>query len=429
MFILNRNSLLALILLIIAVSCHMEKRIQKTQLPILNNKTSTDTWLSDLLSQNPFLFDSILKEKDELRVQIIYTRVDRDKKGHPRFTDHYFNVNDSNYFYPASTVKLPIALLALQRLHELNIPGLDMNTTMITEADYSGQTPVYNDSTAADNKPTIAHYIKKILLVSDNDAFNRLYEFLGQEYINNTLHKMGYGDAQIIHRLNISLPEDQNRHTNPIKFLDANGKVIYEKPTENSQLVYAQRNTKIGKGYMKGDQLINEPLDFSKKNRLSLQDLHSIMRSVIFPQYVLPKQRFNLSKEDYDFVHKYMSMFPRESKFPSYDSSYVDAYSKFLLWGEGEEKQLGDIRIFHKSGDAYGFMLDITYVADFKNNIEFMVSAVIYCNSDGILNDDKYDYKNVGYPFFKQLGKVIYEYELKRKRKFIPDLSTMKFVY
>ena len=185
----------------------------------------------------------------------------------------------------------------------------------------------------------------------------------------------------------------------------------------------------MGKGFIRGDQLVNEPFDFSKKNRLSLQDLHNILRSVIFPKEVSAKQRFNLSKEDYDFLHKYMSMFPRESKYPPYDSTYVDAYSKFLLWGEGKETQRGNIRIFHKSGDAYGFMIDATYVVDFTNNIEFMVSAEIYCNSDGIFNDDKYDYQTVGYPFFKYLGQVIYDHELKRKGKHQPDLSTMKFDY
>jgi len=52
-----------------------------------------------------------------------------------------------------------------------------------------------------------------------------------------------------------------------------------------------------------------------------------------------------------------------------------------------------------------------------------MLCATIYCNSDGILNDDKYDYETVGYPFMKHLGQLIYDHELKRKRKFIPDLS------
>jgi hypothetical protein len=240
---------------------------------------------------------------------------------------------------------------------------------------------------------------------------------------------MGYEDAQIIHRLNISLSEDENSHTNPIKFLDSNGRVIYEKPAENSQLIYAQRNTKLGKGFMRGDQVINESFDFSKKNRLCLQDLHSILKSVIFPEQVSKKQRFNLIKEDYAFVHKYMSMFPRESSYPFYDSSYMDAYSKFLLWGEEKENQSGDIRIFHKSGDAYGFMIDAVYCADFKNNIEFMVTAEIYANSDGIFNDDKYDYQTISYPFFKRLGEVIYEHELKRKREHEPDLSSMKFDY
>jgi len=66
---------------------------------------------------------------------------------------------------------------------------------------------------------------------------------------------------------------------------------------------------------------------------------------------------------------------------------------------------------------------DIAYVADFKNKVEFMVSAVIYVNSDGILNDDKYEYEEIGYPFFKELGDILYGYELTRKRRYSPDLK------
>ena len=86
-----------------------------------------------------------------------------------------------------------------------------------------------------------------------------------------------------------------------------------------------------------------------------------------------------------------------------------------------------NIRIFNKEGDAYGFLTDVSYFVDFKNNVEFFLSANIYCNSDGIFNDDQYDYETVGYPFLKNLGRVIYQYELKRNRKRIPDLSTFRF--
>ena len=396
----------------------------------LNNPS--DTFINNLLAKNPKLFDAILTHKEDYKIQIIYTQIDRGKKKKDkiRLTDHTFNLNEGNYFYPASTVKLPIAILALQRLNELKITGLNKNSTMITEAAYSGQTEVCNDPSSADGRPTIANYIKKILLVSDNDAFNRLFEFLGPGYINTSLHQMGYKNVQIIHRLEVSLTEDQNRHTNPILFFDTTGRIIYRQPLVYTTLEYAQRDTKLGQGYFKGGKLINEPFDFSKKNRLPLQDLHNIMRSIMFPNAVPEVQRFNLTKEDYDFLHRYMSMMPQESKSPVYPSpEYWDTYVKFLYYGSEPGKAEPNIRIFNKPGDAYGFLIDAAYIADYKNNIEFMLSAIIYCNSDGIFNDDKYDYDAIGFPFMKNLGRIIYDYELKRQRKHPPDFSSFQFSY
>ena len=390
--------------------------------------------LYKILDQNASLFQSVISDTQH-RVQIIYTQIDRRKNGRPQFIDYYFNVNDSAYFYPASTVKLPVAALALQKLNELKTNGLNKTTTMITEAKYSGQAEVYNDPSTADGRPTIEHYIKKILLVSDNDAFNRLYEFLGQEYINNSLHKMGYTDVQIIHRLEVSLTEDENRHTNPLRFFDTSGKLVYEKPLTESKLVYASRDTKpeiyrVGKGFYRRGELVNEPFDFSKKNRMSLTTLHNIVRGIMFPAAVPGKQRFKLAGDDYLFLRKYMSMTPPESKFPSYDKeNYRDNYVKFLFYGAENVPVKDGIRIFNKVGDAYGFLTDAAYIADFKNNVEFMLSAVIYCNSDEVLNDDKYDYDTVGLPFMKDLGRVIYEHELKRRRENVPGLDRFRFDY
>jgi hypothetical protein len=66
---------------------------------------------------------------------------------------------------------------------------------------------------------------------------------------------------------------------------------------------------------------------------------------------------------------------------------------------------------------------------DFERNIEFMLSAVIYCNSDEVLNDDQYDYDNLGFPFMKALGQVIYQHEVERERPRVPDLSRFKINY
>jgi hypothetical protein len=123
-----------------------------------------------------------------------------------------------------------------------------------------------------------------------------LYEFLGQEYINHHLHRMGYDQAQLIHRLEVSLSEEENRFTNPVRFTDSTGKILYEKAAENSQLSYATRNTRMGNGYLKAGQLVNEPFDFSKKNRLTLTELNNIVKSIHVSRSQFRKhQRFNLT--------------------------------------------------------------------------------------------------------------------------------------
>ena len=405
--------------------------------PLVLDDSKTDAFFENMLKENPALFDSILDNKKKWNVQIIYTQVDRGANGAPQLKNYYFNVNSSHYFYPASTVKLPISLLALQKLNELKDKGIDKNTTMITESGANTQqTPVYNDPTTPDGKPCIAQYIKKILMVSDNDAFNRLYEFLGQNYINSELHKKGYTDAQILHRLQIALPASENRQTNPVKFLDGNNNVLYDQAMQTNTEQYAERNDSLGQGYYQGDVLINEPMNFSKKNRISLEDLHNILISLVFPSRVNASQRFNLTDDDRLFVLKYMSQLPTESTYPPYSAdtaTYFSAYCKFLLLGGSRSATLkdlpGDVRIFNKPGDAYGQMLDIAYVVDYEKGVEFFLSAEIYCNSDGILNDDKYDYKTIGLPFMKNLGQLIYNYEMKRPKKYLPDLSPLKFIY
>jgi beta-lactamase class A len=222
-------------------------------------------------------------------------------------------------------------------------------------------------------------------MVSDNDAFNRLYEFLGQDYINEQLHKKGYGDVQILHRLNIFLSQDENRHTNPIKFLDGNNKILYEQPMQNNTKQYVSRNDSIASAYFKDTQLITQPMDFSNKNRISLADLHTILISLFFPSKVTAANRFNLTEDDRRFLFKYMSQLPTESTFPPYSAdtaAYWPAYCKFLLFGSEKKELPKNIRVFNKVGDAYGQLTDVAYIVDLDKKIEFFLSATIYCNTD-----------------------------------------------
>ena len=423
------------ILIYFFTGCNHVRKIS-TQAPINPTQSiaqpimdKSGTFFKSLFRENGVMFDSIDGNKENWNIQIIYTKIDRNKKNDSKLTTYTYNKNPG-YFYPASTVKFPIALLALEKVNELNQKGIDKNTTMLTEAAYSGQTPVYNDPNTIDGKPSIAQYIKKIFLVSDNDAANRLYEFLGQEYVNGVLHKKGFKEAQILHRLGIALSEAENRHTNPVNFYDGKGKLLYNQPLQYNSGKYISREDQLGAGYFKDGKLINTPMDFSKKNRISLQSLHEMLIGLISPKNVKAIHRFNITDDDRSFVLKQMSQFPGESLYPSYDTSeYHDAYVKFLFYGSEKGTLPKHIRIFNKVGNAYGQLVDVAYIADLRNNIEFFLSAAITCNADGILNDDKYDYDTIGFPFLKNIGQAVYKYELKRIKKVLPDLSTFTFSY
>lgn len=387
--------------------------------------------VENMMKRHPDKFRHILNQKDKLEIQIIYTQINRDSLNRPVFRSFYYNVDSTKYFYPASTVKLPMVLLALEKINQLNIKGLDKFTPMFHDSVYSGHISVKKDSTAESGLPSIAHYAKKILLVSDNDASNRLYEFMGQKAANDILKSKGY-NIRLLHRLERPLKPDQNRHTEPVRFL-RNDTLIYQQPMlVHEDSIKPPRRVFRGIGYIKQDTvLVNEPFEFTYKNSYPLQEQQEILKAVLFPGAIDPKKRFNLTESDRRYVMQYMSQLPRETKFPAYykDSGYYDSYCKFLVFGETKEPIPANIRIFNKVGDAYGYLIDNAYFVDFEHGVEFMLSAVINTNIDQIYNDSKYEYSSLGFPFMRDLGQTVYGYELKRKRKHQPDLSAFQFKY
>ncbi len=386
--------------------------------------------VESLMKTNRAFFQKYLDHRNEWEVQVIYTQIDRDSTNQPTFRSFYFNFDSGRYFYPASTVKLPQVVLALQKLNQLNQPGVNLFTTMLSDSVYSGQLSVTRDSTSHNGKPSIAHYAKKILVVSDNDAFNRLYEFVGQRETNAALRSRGY-QARFLHRLERSLSADQNRHTEAIRFLDDRGQVIYQQPMLINDSMIVDKSVLRGTGYMRGDSLIAEPFDFTYKNFYPLHEQQRLLRTILFPETVDSAQRFSLSQSDRDFLLQYMSQYPSETSYPHYfrDTTYYDAYCKFLMFGENRVGIPAHLRIFNKVGDAYGYLIDNAYIVDFESGVEFMLSAVINTNTDGVYNDSKYEYTTLGFPFMKELGLVVYDHERKRKRPRRPDLTQFKLSY
>ena len=395
-------------------------------------KTDT-TFLKKLMESKPELFAKILNHPNKNEVQIMYTQVNRDKNNKPSFKSFSYNLNAKRYFYPASTVKLAGVIFALEKVNELKVKGLNANLTMLTDSSFKGQTQVLKDESAANGKPSLAHYIKKVLLTSDNDAFNRLFEFIGRAEINAKLKKYGMNESRILNRLAIGDGGEAARNTNPIDFYDGD-KLIYHQDAQYDPKDYPLELTNliVGKGYMdSNEKLVNEPYSFANKNVFTIADQQSLMKRLMAPEAFAAKERFNLTADDYKLIYTYMSKLPTESDYPKYDAKeFWPTYAKMLYYGRDKNAVLDpNIRIFNKYGDSYGFIIDNAYFVDFKNKVEFFLTAVVQSNEDGIYNDGKYEYETVCYPFMKNIGEEIYKYELNRAKKQSPDLSRFKMDY
>jgi hypothetical protein len=394
---------------------------------VISNKL-TAQWPAPFSSILSGIQDSVTKKvlvnPKTYRYQLVYTKIDRDQNGIPHFTNYTLHADPENYFNPASMVKMPLAFLAMEKLYELNLPGVNKYTTMQFDSNYQRQVAMYADSSAENKKPSIAHFIKRAFLISENDPYNRLYQFVGQGPTNQKLIAKGYTSTKITRQF-MGYTEDQNRHTNGIQFMDEKELPILKlAPQYNKDSFQFGAPILIGDAHWNSkDEVVNAPFDFTRHNNISLVDMQKMLQSVIFPASVPKQNRFNMTEADRLFLLQYLSQYPSETNYPKYDSAhFYDSYVKFFFQ-DSTHAMPKHIRVFNKVGWAYGFLTDVSYVLDTKNNIDYMLSATVYVNSDGVVNDSKYDEESVGFPFLNKVGTAFYEYELKRPRKFKPVLK------
>lgn len=338
----------------------------------------------------------VMNNLEQHELQIRYTQIKRENDT-VSFQDYDFQVVDQNYFYPASSVKFPAAVLALQKLNRID--SLNRNTKFYVEGD-SVET-------------TFAKAISEIFAVSDNIANNRLVEFLGQDAMNKGLSERGVKPVRIAHRLGY---HSDDTATKPlIIYLNDSTTGIFEGTVNNAPKPLDLNKIKKGVGFQEEDSIIQEPFDFSLKNYYPITAQHGLLKRIIFPEKFAKDERFDLSKDQRQFLLTAMHTLPKKV---GYDATeYYDGYCKFLMYGDTKDDIPENIKIYNKVGWAYGTLTDCAYIVDKANNVEFMVTATLLVNKNGIFNDNQYEFDEVGIPFLAELGRQLYSFELNRKKE------------
>jgi hypothetical protein len=355
--------------------------------------------------------DAVVGDAPRYRFQAVLGIVEERPGDRPVLVQHTFRAADE-YLYPASTVKLFAAVAALETLAALRRDtglAIDADTPLVFHPLFPGELREDTDPTNLVNgRFTVRHEIRKLFLVSDNEAFNRLYELVGPGGIAASLARAGITGGRIVHRLSEARSAAENLRLPRIDF--AGEGFTYTLPERTAPPLPpapAEAGLEIGDAYLTGDSRVEGPMGFAAKNRFPLASLQRGLCMVVRPDVDCGGPGFALDPADRELLVEAMGQLPRESANPVYDPvEHPDASTKWLLPGVRRVLPEERVRIHDKSGQAYGFTLDNAWVVDTATGQSFFLAAALYTNDDGVLNDDLYDYETVALPFFVDLGEA-----------------------
>lgn len=353
----------------------------------------------------------VLAEAADLRAQVLVGEVVL-QDGKPTLSMQGWRT-DAEYFYPASTVKLFGAVAALERMRELQrkaAPALKLDTPLAFYGSRRGGAMLTEDpDNLSGGKLTLRHLVRESLMVSDNESFNRLFEFVGHDRLNERMWRAGLSSTRISHRLSIKMSILENRRTPTIELRMPEGVVRLAEETGKLELanVDDREGVLIGKGRMEGADLVPGPMSFIAKNRVKLRDLQVGLARVVRTDLPFEGEPFDLGDEERALLLEALSQYPGDSQDPRWDrAKYPDDYVKFFLPGVMRVIPKEHVRIYNKVGLAYGFVIDTSYIVDTRTQRGFFLAATIYANSDGVLDDNKYDYDTLAFPWMADLGEL-----------------------
>ncbi len=358
--------------------------------PLAAEDMGGDVGLDALLRSDPAIA-ALVDDAGRRKLQVLIAVPREDESGKPTLRRLGFRV-DAEYFYPASAVKLAVAVAAAQKLDDLQTaPSTRMRTL-----EREGTRTKTVDTTLADE-------MERSLVVSDNEANNRLFELVGRDELAERISGMGLPSTHIVHRLG-----DPGEHKSYAFELAPEGKDAFP---------VAQRigfethpvpidGLLVGTSYVdESGRLVSSPMSFANKNRMSLRDLQDLLIAVMRPE-LSDSIDLRLTPRTRNELVALLGMLPSESSRFRYPRA-LDDVNKPLLGAISAALPGDRVRVYGKGGRAYGFTVECSYVVDETSGRSAFVAAVVYANDNGTLNDDRYQYEDVADPFIARLGKLV----------------------
>lgn len=396
--------------------------VHRNEVGSMAARSAADVALEQLVRADPELAPT-LDEAVRRRIQILVAVPSIGPDGKETLRRARFRV-DAEYFYPASAIKLCVALGATEKLAELRDEttgpsdspdghrrsgpspkrnGLNLRTTLRFIEGEGRARRVTDTTTRAE--------LEKALVVSDNEASNRLFDFVGREELAERLSRIGLRSARIVQRLG-----DEGASPSP----------IVELVLKNKSMPIAQRigfeppppwtgatELAVGAAYFDDEQhtIVRQPMDFRSKNAIRLGDLQNALIAIVRPELFDVGPLPNIDPQDREQLKEVLQTLPSEMKAARRTSqrrrAQLDTIYKPIDVALRRMLPSHDLHVYGKGGRAFGFAVENVYVIDESTGRSFFLAASIYANDNEILNDDRYEYDSLANPFLVRLGETI----------------------
>lgn len=350
----------------------------------------------------------LLAARDEFELQVLWTRCSRSGSGNWQVArEHALGERRERWFAAASFVKLPLVALLLEQLCTRGL--IDRLDHLRVEVDASAACAPL--PAAAEGGWPLLRLLRAMCVVSDNRAYNALFELLGSDAIHRRLAELGYNDCRLAARLGCGGPRPGKLAA---RVLDAAGEVVWDSPRETveQRQPFPFGRALKGRAWMQGGRQTAGAHDFSDSNFMPLADVQRMTLELGSGQPLGDAPAFALCPVARRVLAQVMAMAPRECPDPVYPSQqFADDHAKWLVPLDAAGHLPEGLRIASKNAQSYGYIGDSAFIVDTARDIAFGLSAVLFVDRDGVLNDGRYAYADIGRPFLRELGAAVLAYE------------------
>lgn len=371
--------------------------------PSARAPSKPDPLVASVLARGGAPLKGVLAAPEKYRFQVLYASVTTPAKGPATLERHEYRA-DAEYFFPASSMKVPVALAGYERLPTMRAAG---SPSLSRDASLR----IFPIEGEADPYvTTLARETWRALIVSDNSSANRLLAFTGHREANETLWGLRLGSARVHTGFSMTADSAPPEVSPRIGVVSPSG-TLEDIPARRSVLTLPKTKAaglEVGTAAIVDGRRVPGPMSFADKNAISLRDLQDALVRIVRPDLVAKgSPTGHLAKEDLAYLKKALGTLPSQSGIAGYDRNVVADY-RLVPFLRGIERVLSRDKfdIYTKVGQAYGFLTANAYIVQKETGKGFFLLATIYANPDEILNDDHYAYDTIAFPVLADVAEA-----------------------